>query len=230
MTCIIVEDELPAQNLLKNYLSKIPDMQLLATFQSAMDANNYFKSNTVDLVFLDVNLPDISGLDFIKTVKNPPAIIMTTAYPEYAVSSFELDTIVDYLVKPFGFDRFLKAVNKAEDRLIKKDVVNQTVEDSIFLNVDKTLHKIILNDILFLESDRNYITIVTQTQKLSFIDSLKNWNQKLPDLEFVQIHKSYIINAKYVTKISGNEVYINTHRLPIGRTYKADLLKKLRII
>lgn len=230
MTCIIVEDELPAQNLLKNYLSKIPDMQLLATFQSAMYANNYFKSNTVDLVFLDVNLPDISGLDFIKTVKNPPAIIMTTAYPEYAVSSFELDTIVDYLVKPFGFDRFLKAVNKAEDRLIKKDVVNQTVEDSIFLNVDKTLHKIILNDILFLESDRNYITIVTQTQKLSFIDSLKNWNQKLPDLEFVQIHKSYIINAKYVTKISGNEVYINTHRLPIGRTYKADLLKKLRII
>ncbi len=230
MTCIIVEDELPAQNLLKNYLSKIPDMQLLATFQSAMDANNYFKSNTVDLVFLDVNLPDMSGLDFIKTVKNPPAIIMTTAYPEYAVSSFELDTIVDYLVKPFGFDRFLKAVNKAEDRLIKKDVVNQTVEDSIFLNVDKTLHKIILNDILFLESDRNYITIVTQTQKLSFIDSLKNWNQKLPDLEFVQIHKSYIINAKYVTKISGNEVYINTHRLPIGRTYKANLLKKLRII
>ena len=230
MTCIIVEDELPAQNLLKNYLSKIPDMQLLATFQSAMDANNYFKSNTVDLVVLDVNLPDISGLDFIKTVKNPPAIIMTTAYPEYAVSSFELDTIVDYLVKPFGFDRFLKAVNKAEDRLIKKDVVNQTVEDSIFLNVDKTLHKIILNDILFLESDRNYITIVTQTQKLSFIDSLKNWNQKLPDLEFLQIHKSYIINAKYVTKISGNEVYINTHRLPIGRTYKADLLKKLRII
>lgn len=230
MTCIIVEDELPAQNLLKNYLSKIPDMQLLATFQSAIDANNYFKSNTVDLVFLDVNLPDISGLDFIKTVKNPPAIIMTTAYPEYAVSSFELDTIVDYLVKPFGFDRFLKAVNKAEDRLIKKDVVNQTVEDSIFLNVDKTLHKIILNDILFLESDRNYITIVTQTQKLSFIDSLKNWNQKLPDLEFFQIHKSYIINAKYVTKISGNEVYINTHRLPIGRTYKANLLKKLRII
>ena len=230
MTCIIVEDELPAQHLLKNYLSKIPDMQLLATFQSAMDANNYFKSNTVDLVFLDVNLPDMSGLDFIKTVKNPPAIIMTTAYPEYAVSSFELDTIVDYLVKPFGFDRFLKAVNKAEDRLIKKDVVNQTVEDSIFLNVDKTLHKIILNDILFLESDRNYITIVTQTQKLSFIDSLKNWNQKLPDLEFVQIHKSYIINAKYVTKISGNEVYINRHRLPIGRTYKANLLKKLRII
>ncbi len=230
MTCIIIEDELPAQNLLKNYLSKIPELQLLATFQVAMDANNYFKTNIVDLVFLDVNLPDISGLDFIKTVKNPPAIIMTTAYPEYAVSSFELDTIVDYLVKPFGFDRFLKAVNKAEDRFLKQDVVNPTTEDSIFLNVDKTLHKIILKDILFLESDRNYITITTKTQKLSFIDSLKNWIEKLPSTQFVQIHKSFIINTKSVTKISGNEIFITTHRLPIGRTYKGELLKKLRIL
>jgi len=230
MTCIIIEDELPAQNLLNNYLSKIPELQLLATFQAAMDANNYFKTNIVDLVFLDVNLPDISGLDFIKTVKNPPAIIMTTAYPEYAVSSFELDTIVDYLVKPFGFDRFLKAVNKAEDRFVKQDVVNPTAEDSIFLNVDKTLHKIILKDILFLESDRNYITITTKTQKLSFIDSLKNWIEKLPSTQFVQIHKSFIINTKSVTKISGNEIFITTHRLPIGRTYKGELLKKLRIL
>ncbi|MGB2683738.1 MAG: LytTR family DNA-binding domain-containing protein, partial [Olleya sp.] len=157
-------------------------------------------------------------------------IIMTTAYPEYAVCSFELDTIVDYLVKPFGFDRFLKAVNKAEDRFLKQDVVNPTTEDSIFLNVDKTLHKIILKDILFLESDRNYITITTKTQKLSFIDSLKNWIEKLPSTQFVQIHKSFIINTKSVTKISGNEIFITTHRLPIGRTYKGELLKKLRIL
>ena len=107
MTCIIIEDERPSQNLLKNYLSKLPNMELLGVFQSAIQAHNYFKTSTADVVFLDVNLPDISGIDFIKSVKNAPSIIMTTAYPDYAVSCFELDTIVDYLVKPFGFDRFL---------------------------------------------------------------------------------------------------------------------------
>ncbi|WP_397364392.1 LytR/AlgR family response regulator transcription factor [Olleya sp. R77988] len=231
MTCIIIEDELPAQNLLKNYLSKLPNVKLLGTFQAAIEAHNFFKTQTADVVFLDINLPDISGLDFIKTIKNPPAIIMTTAYPDYAVSSFELDTIVDYLVKPFGFDRFLKAINKAENVTEKEDhSQTETSEDSIFLNVDKTLHKIILDNILYLESDRNYITVVTKTQRLSYIDSLKNWTEKLPKQQFIQTHKSYIINTNYVSKISGNEVYINTQRLPIGRTYKADLLKKLRIV
>ena len=226
MTCIVIEDEIPAQNILKNYLSKIPNMQLLGTFKAAIEAHTFLKSKTVDIVFLDVNLPDISGLDFIKTVKTPPAVIMTTAYPDYAVSSFELDTIVDYLVKPFGFDRFLKAVKKVEEKLENHQKDNETV---LFLNVDKTLHKIIINDILFLESDRNYVTVVTKTQKFSYLDSLKNWNEKLKQERFIQIHKSFIINTSCITKIAGNEVYINTHRLPIGRTYKQELLKVLRI-
>ncbi|WGD35583.1 LytTR family DNA-binding domain-containing protein [Olleya sp. YS] len=231
MTCIIIEDEKPAQNLLKNYISKLPNLELIGTFQSALEAHVFFKTQTAGIVFLDINLPSISGLDFIKTIKNPPAIIMTTAYPDYAVSSFELETIVDYLVKPFGFDRFLKAINKAEN-VTKKEEIKKSVasENSIFLNVDKTLHKIVLDDILYLESDRNYMTLVTTTQRLSYLDSLKNWIEKLPKQQFIQIHKSYIINTNYVSKISGNEIYINTHRLPIGRTYKADLLKKLRII
>ncbi|QXP60890.1 LytR/AlgR family response regulator transcription factor [Olleya sp. HaHaR_3_96] len=230
MTCIIIEDEIPAQNLLKNYLSKLPNMELLGTFQSAIQAHNYFKTSTADVVFLDVNLPDISGIDFIKSVKNPPSIIMTTAYPDYAVSCFELDTIVDYLVKPFGFDRFLKAINKVESRLDTNSDTKNMVEESIFLNVDKTLHKIVLNDILYLESDRNYVTVVTKTQKLSYIDSLKNWIEKLPEQCFIQIHKSYIINTNYVSKISGNEIYMDAQRLPIGRSFKSCLLKKLRII
>ncbi|WP_250433322.1 LytR/AlgR family response regulator transcription factor [Hanstruepera flava] len=230
MTCIIIEDEIPAQNILKNFLKKLPDMELIATFKVAIEANNFLKSETVDVVFLDINLPDISGIDFIKTVKNPPAIIMTTAYPDYAVSSFELDTIVDYLVKPFSFDRFLKAINKAKDRL---EVLNKTTADEsevLFLNVDKTLHKIVLDDILYIESDRNYITVVTTKQKLSYIDSLKNWKEKLPSNQFIQTHKSYIINRKFVDKISGNEIYVNSKRLPIGRTYKQELLLKLGIV
>ena len=230
MNCIIIEDEIPAQKILQNFISKIPSLTLVDTFKAAIEANSFLNTNTVDVIFLDINLPDISGIDFIKTIKNPPAVIMTTAYPDYAVSSFELETIVDYLVKPFSFDRFLKAINKVKARSIQE--VNDLEEDSdiLFLNVDKTHHKIILNDILFLESDRNYITIVTKTQKLSYIDSLKNWKVKLPLNQFVQVHKSFIINSKCVDKIKGNEVYVNGHRLPVGRTYKQELLAKLKII
>lgn len=227
MTCIIVEDEIPAQNLLKNYLSKLPNMVLKGTFKAAIEAHNFLKNHTIDLVFLDINLPDISGIDFIKNLNHPPLIIMTTAYPEYAVSSFELDTIVDYLVKPFGVERFFKAINKAEQRI--DHPVNIQEQTTLFINVDKTLHKIILDDVLFLESDRNYVTIVTKTQKLSFLDSLKNWIEKLPEAKFVQIHKSFIINFKHVTKISGNEIYLDSNRLPIGRTFKQELLTKLNV-
>lgn len=231
MTCIIIEDEIPAQNILKNYLSKLPNLELLGVFKAAIEANTFLKCNTADVVFLDINLPDISGIDFIKTIKNPPAIIMTTAYPDYAVSSFELDTIVDYLVKPFGFDRFLKAINKAENSVEKPALSSEeNKEETLFLNVDKTLHKIIINDVLYLESDRNYITIITKNKKLSFIDSLKNWKEKLPETCFTQVHKSFIINRKYVDKISGNEIYVQGNRIPIGRTYKQELLKLLRIV
>ena len=192
MTCIIIEDEIPAQRILKSYLNKLPNIELVNTFNACIEANSFLRNNKVDLVFLDINLPDISGIDFIKTVKNPPAVIMTTAYPDYAIESFELDTIVDYLVKPFSFERFLKAINKTKGR-IKKPLENNKSQ-SLFLNVDKTLHKIVLNDILYLESDRNYITLVTTKQKLSYIDSLKSWKEKLPDNQFIQTHKSYIIN------------------------------------
>ncbi|NMH87019.1 LytR/AlgR family response regulator transcription factor [Flavivirga algicola] len=231
MNCIIIEDEIPAQKILKSFISKIPSVVLVGTFKAAIEANSFLNNNTIDVVFLDINLPDMSGLDFIKTVKNPPAIIMTTAYPEYAVSSFELATIVDYLVKPFSFDRFLKAINKAKDRVGIPEKISEenNNDDTIFLNVDKTLHKLILSDILYIESDRNYITVVTETQKLSYIDSLKNWTAKLPESQFIQVHKSYIVNSKFVDKISGNTIFVKAHKIPIGRTYKQELLKALGI-
>jgi len=230
MNCIIIEDEIPAQRILKSFVNRIPNLELVNTFKAAIEANSFLNSNTVDVIFLDINLPDMSGLDFIKTIKNPPAIIMTTAYPDYAVSSFELDTIIDYLVKPFSFNRFLKAINKAKDRIeALKDDTEEKTEETVFLNVDKTLHKLTLNAIQYIESDRNYITVVTETQKLSYIDSLKNWHSKLPENQFIQVHKSFIINSKFVDKISGNTLFIKDHKIPIGRTYKQDLLKTLGV-
>ncbi len=231
INCIIIEDEIPAQKILKNYLNKLPNIELKGVFNAALEANAFLNDSTVDIVFLDINLPDISGIDFIKTIKNPPAIIMTTAYPDYAVSSFELDTIVDYLVKPFSFDRFLKAINKAKRISVNTDEVTSDASDeTIFLNVDKTLHKIIVNDILHVESDRNYITIVSKNKKLTYIDSLKNWKERLPENTFIQVHKSFIVNSNFVEKISGNALYLRDNRIPIGRTYKQDLLKKLKIV
>lgn len=230
MNCIIIEDEIPAQRILKSFIGKIPSITLVDSFKAAIEANSFLNNNKVDVVFLDINLPDMSGLDFIKTIKNPPAIIITTAYPDYAVSSFELDTIVDYLVKPFSFDRFLKAINKAKERIeIPKENNEDSTEETIFLNVDKTLHKLNLNSIIYIESDRNYITVVTETQKLSYIDSLKNWSNKLSGSQFIQVHKSFIINSEFVERISGNTIYVKDNKIPIGRTYKQDLLKALGI-
>lgn len=229
MNCIIIEDEIPAQKILKSFIARIPSLKLISTYQAAIEANSFLNNNAIDIVFLDINLPDMSGLDFIKTIKNPPAIIITTAYPEYAANSFELDTIVDYLVKPFSFNRFFKAVNKAKDRLEVTNNTSDDNEETIFLNVDKTLHKIIINTILYIESDRNYITVVTENQKLSYIDSLKNWTIKLSDNQFVQVHKSFIINSKFVDKISGNIIFVKTNKIPIGRTFKQELLHKLGV-
>lgn len=227
MKCIIIEDEIPAQKILQNFIGKIPNLELQGTFNAAIEAYSFLSSNEVDLVFLDINLPDISGLEFIKTVKNPPSIIITTAYPEHAVSSFELDTIVDYLVKPIRFERFFKAINKLKSRQ-----ENQIEEenDSIFLNVDKTHHKIILSDIFYVESDRNYISLITKNKTLSFIDTLKNWSDKLNNNQFIQVHKSFIVNINKVDKISGSILFIGDKKIPIGRTYKQELLKTLNIV
>ena len=224
MKCIIIEDELPAQLVLKNYIHKFVQLELVASFQTAIQANLFLKNNTVDLLFLDINLPDISGLDFIKTVQNPPKIIITTAYPDFALEGYELDTIVDYLIKPFSLDRFLKAITKAE-RLSEINKISSS--EVLFLNADKALHKIHLHELLYIESDRNYLTFVTHTKKVTVIDSLKNWKENLHHQQFVQVHKSYLINLSKVDKIVGNLVYIQNTKIPIGRTYKQVFLTKI---
>jgi DNA-binding LytR/AlgR family response regulator len=235
MNCIIIEDEVPAQEILISYIDKVPDLKLIEVCNSALKASSVLKSNQVDVIFLDINLPNISGISFLKTLEKPPMVIMTTAYSNYAAESFEYDAIVDYLVKPFDFERFLKAVNKLESKqLASRQLLQfQSVQDIsknkeyIFVNVDKTLHKIRLEEILYLQSDRNYVTIVTKELSLSFIDSLKNWVNRLKQDNFLQIHKSFILNVDYIEKLTGNLVYVNKEKLPVGKTFKKELFEKV---
>lgn len=231
LNCIIIEDEIPAQRILQSYIAKIASLELRGTFNAALKAYDSLHTEDIDLIFLDINLPDISGLSFLRTLKNPPTIIMTTAYPDYAVESFEFETIVDYLVKPFSLERFLKAIQKVQR--LQPTIVETNVEkkssDTLFLNVDKAFHKIQFDDIFYVESERNYLTLVSQQQKLSFIGTLRTWKEKLPETQFVQIHKSFVINKNHIDKIAGNEVYIHDKRIPIGRTYKAHLFELLQI-
>ncbi|MFK7774833.1 MAG: LytR/AlgR family response regulator transcription factor [Saprospiraceae bacterium] len=237
MNCIIIEDEVPAQEILVSYIGRVPDLNLLDVFNSALKANAILQSETVDIVFLDINLPNISGINYLKTLQNPPMVVITTAYSNYAVESFEFNSIIDYLVKPFNFERFLKAINKIESgQIAQPKFQHQSVkkitknEESIFINVDKTLHKININDIVYVQSDRNYVTVVTKDFKLVFIDTLKKWIFYLKQENFIQIHKSFIINIDNIEKLTGNLVYINQEKIPVGKTFKQDLFEKVKPI
>ena len=229
MRCIIVEDEIPAQRILQNYISKFPELELLGSFQSALKANDFIREHDPDLIFMDINLPDITGINYLKTLTSPPLVIMTTAYHEHAVESFELETICDYLVKPFSFERFLKAINKAKNQTFIPSKSGASEEiDHLFINVDKTLHRINTSDILYVASDKNYVTVVTKKARLSYIASLRNWMDMLPQDQFIQVHKSYIINHKVIEKITGNLLIISDEKIPVGRTFKTALLKKIK--
>ena len=237
MNCIIIEDEIPAQEILISYIKKIPELEMKGVFNSALKANKILKEEQVDILFLDINLPNISGINYLKTLQNPPFVVMTTAYSDYAAESFEFETIVDYLIKPFSFERFLKAINKIENKqslpsqLVNLEAIEVTKnEDAVFINVDKTLHKIDLVKIIYVQSDRNYVTVVTENISLSFIDSLKKWNEYLTDDRFLQTHKSFIINLNYIEKVTGNLVYINKQKIPVGRTFKDALFEKIKPI
>ena len=231
MNCIIIEDEIPAQRIIKNYCSKINDLNVLEVFNSALKANSFIKKTPVDLIFLDINLPDLSGMEFIKSLHRPPMIIITSAYPDYAVESFEFDVIVDYLVKPFSIERFLKAINKAIR--VKQNSVKPHITDpvtSFFLTVDKVRHNIYFSDVKYVVSDRNYCTFIMKESKLTCIHSLRNFEEELPFPNFIRVHKSYIINCLFIDKISGNYIQIGDDKIPIGRTYKTSFYKRLKLL
>ena len=229
MNCIIIEDQLPAQRILKKYIEDAKSLTLLGSFTNAIEALQILKSQQVDLVFLDIHLPKLSGMDFLKGLSNPPIIIFTTAFPDYALESYELN-VVDYLLKPFSFQRFIKAITKASQisRTITEPRATKSNEKKeIFIKSGYDLIRVEIDDILFFKSDTDYVEIHTKTKKILSSESLSHWEYCLDTYHFTRIHKSYIINIKKIEKISGNRVFLKDNiKIPIGRAYKSDFTKK----
>ena len=225
LTAIAIDDEPIALDVVKNLSAKIPFIELKATFTNAFEAISFLNKEKIDLIFLDIKMPDISGIDFIKSIPNPPMVIFTTAYSEHAVQSFELDAI-DYLLKPFSLSRFLKACNKAnEQHEFKKNNSITANVDSIFIKSGYEQIRVALSDILYAESNGNYMQFVLADKKILSRLTMNETEALLPFKDFIRIHRSYIVAKKYITKMDKTNVWINTTELPVGANYANEIAK-----
>ena len=222
MTCMIIEDQPPAQRILKKYISDLGTLELKATFSDAIQALEFLKTESIDLIFLDIHLPKISGLDFLKVLPNPPAVILTTAFSEYALESYEL-SVADYLLKPFSFQRFVKAVSKVPSKntvLNNEESATNTTKE-IFIKSGYEHIKILIEEILYIKSDADYTEIILPKKKHLSAEPLRYWTEMLDPNSFLRIHKSYIVNTQKIEKFSGSKIQLNDGQvLPIGRAYK----------
>ena len=226
ISCIIIEDQPPAQRILKKYIADMGNLILAGTYNNALTALEDLKNNPVDLIFLDIHLPKISGIDFLKILPYKPKVILTTAFPDYALKGYELD-VADYLLKPFSFERFVKAVTKVT-------IANQTTPtplpekepDFIFIKVGVDYQKIEINQIQFIKSNGDYTQLFMVKGKHLVSHPLKFWIEKLNPKWFCQIHKSYLVNVRHIAKVKGNQVEIKDNLLPIGRTYREVFFKE----
>lgn len=227
VTCIIIEDEPLAAKVLSDYVSQVPFLKLEAVFKDAILATEYLRDNSVDLIFLDIHLPKLKGLAFLKTLFRPPAVIITTAYHQYAVEGFNL-SVTDYLLKPFGFERFLVAVNKVKPAQGEKTARNENtdIKDYLFLNVQKKKVKILFSDIAYIESQREYIRIVTTKKEYTSKMSTTEIENLLPAALFKRIHRSFIVSLNKIDSYTAEMVEVNGVSIPIGRGYK-DVIDKL---
>jgi DNA-binding LytR/AlgR family response regulator len=225
--CIIIEDEPLAQNVLKKYIGDHPSLELVAVFGDALEAQAILNQQNIHLLFLDINLPKLSGINFIKTLVESPLVIFTTAYPEFAVEGFELNAI-DYLLKPFSFERFLKAVNKAIERLSTSHQSNEGKRAPfIFLKADKKIHKVDLESIHYIEAVGDYMKVVTDSGQLIINETMKKLQEELPERSFIRVHKSFIISRDRIKYIEGNYVQVEDKSIPIGATYRNEVLASL---
>lgn len=230
--CIIIDDEELARDLLENFVSRIDHLKLRGKFSSPIQALNSLKEESIDIVFLDIQMPEMTGIEFLKTLSISPAIIFTTAYDKYALAGYEY-SVVDYLLKPFSFTRFVDATNKATELIdLKKgrgDNVSLKTDsiETLTVKADYKIHRIRVNDLVFIESKKEYVVYHTQNDKIMALGSLKALEETLPNTEFIRVHKSFIVSIHHVKSVEGNELNLGKVRIPIGGTYKEKAMKAL---
>ena len=228
---LIIDDEYIAHEIVKGYCDLLPNMQLMKNCYNALEAIEYLNENTVDLIFLDLNMPKLKGFEFLKTLALTPKVIVTTAYKEYAVEGYELN-ISDYLLKPFSFERFLKAINKTvsstsnstHTTLEKKE----SVSDSIFLRSSKKYVQVTIDNIQYIEAAGNYTKVTTIDEVITIREKFSDAFELFNDLDFFQVHKSFAVSKKHINSIEGNQIFISEHIIPIGKTYKANIIQILK--
>ena len=223
---LIIDDEPLALDILENYIERIPELELVARCDNAIDANECIQNEDVDLVFLDIQMPQMTGIELIKSLRNPPKFVFTTAYTEYAVDGFELDAL-DYLVKPIAFERFMKAFNTYRESVELKTGLNNA-DDFFFVKADKKLIKIHFNEILYIEGLKDYVIIKKEKGRVIALQTMKSLESKLPSNTFMRVHRSYIVNIDKIKAIVGNSIELieggQVKHIPIGKNYKDDLI------
>lgn len=231
---IIVDDEYLARKLLQDYVSKVASLQLVATCSNAIEAMNALNDQQVDIMFLDIQMPDLTGLELVRSLEQKPAVIFTTAYSEYAVDAFEL-SVVDYLLKPFNFPRFIQAINKAigteQPRTAGAEKPADTISksnDFITVKADYKLYKINYDDLLYIEGQHEYVTFHTTQRRITALFALKDLEEILPKDKFVRVHKSYIVSFKHIQDLDKSDVTVAGNKVPVGASYRDELLARLQ--
>lgn len=225
ITCLIVDDEAIARRGVEKYIEQISFLKLEGSYETALQVSKYLSEKTVDLLFLDIQMPQLSGLEFIRALSHPPLVIIVTAYPNFALEGFELD-VLDYLVKPVSFERFLRACHKAKDyHTLINAPTSQT--DYFFIKADNRIEKIEIAKILFIEAVENYSTIYTSLKKYMTLLSLKSLEEKLHGYAFLKVHRSYVVALNKIESLEGNMILISSYKIPVSRQLKDDVFKTI---
>jgi len=230
INCLIVDDEPLALDILEGFIETHPLLQLVGRCDNAFEAKEFLKHKEVDLLFLDINMPEISGIDLLKSLENPPMAIFTTAFQKYAIDGFDLN-IVDYLLKPFSYERFHKAVAKVQvlmNSQILQEEKPETDDSYIFIKADQKLIKVLYSEILFIEALADYVKIHLAEKRIVTLQTMKNMEEKLPKERFSRVHRSYIVNIEKIQTIKGNDINVNEINIPIGKNYRDQFFERIR--